>query len=117
MKFYYGDKLIRTSKNHVYTHAVLSPEGKTFTCSSSREGAEKTLRSKISWWREGAQNLQNAIKAIKAGRTTYTVKEGRNTYTARVTGTLECYQKQIQVIEGIIAGYRSYQIVELEARP
>ena len=44
MKFYYNGNLIRTSKTHVYTHAVLKPDGKPFACSSSLDGAKKAIQ-------------------------------------------------------------------------
>ena len=46
MKFYYKGQLIRTSKSHHYTHAIIIVEDNKFkcvSCSSSRELAEKAL--------------------------------------------------------------------------
>ena len=50
MKFYYDGELIRTSKTHTYTHAVVAPAAPqlmnrwvVFGCRSSLEGAEKLL--------------------------------------------------------------------------
>ena len=48
MKFYYKGHLMRTSKNHHYTHAVIRHnEDGTITCmgcSSSKQGAEKMMQ-------------------------------------------------------------------------
>lgn len=117
MKFFYNGKQIRTSKTHVYTHAVLTPEGKTFACSSSREGAEKAIQKEASWYEAIAFGYRNAIKAIEAGKKTYTAKEGRRTCTMLVTGTLESNKKGLERIERAIATINCYKIVELEARP
>lgn len=49
MKFYYNGKLVRTSKNHHYTHAYIKHnDNGTFTClgcSSSYKGIEKMMLS------------------------------------------------------------------------
>lgn len=48
MKFYYKGQLIRTSKNHHYTHAIIIVEDNEFkcvACSSSRELAEKAFEN------------------------------------------------------------------------
>lgn len=116
MKFYYNGKLIRTSKTNVYTHAVLAPEGKTIACSSSREGAEKAIRREASRYEVNAFGCRNAIKAIEAGRKTYTAKEGRSFYTQRVTHPIEHYKKWLIHAERCIANINAYKIVELEAR-
>lgn len=50
MKFYYDGELIRTSKTHTYTHAVVAPADPessnrwvVFGCRSSLAGAEQLL--------------------------------------------------------------------------
>lgn len=50
MKFYFDGQLIRTSKTHHYTHAVIKRtenDWVLYGCSSSFEGAEKMMMNSI----------------------------------------------------------------------
>lgn len=116
MKFYYEGALIRTSKSHHYTHAVLAPNGKAISCSSSREGAEKVKQSEINNWGRIVENHRSAIKAIEAGQKYYSFKEGNRTTKAHVNGTLESYERALREAEKAVEIVRSYKVVELEAR-
>ena len=117
MKFYYNGKLVRTSKTHAYTHAVLTPNGDTFSCSSSREGAVKALQAKINEWEQIRSNYRNAIKALEAGRPYYFSKYGRREVKQSLSGkTVADYDRMLAEAERIIANYNAHQIVELEAR-
>lgn len=116
MKFYYEGNLIRTSKSHNYTHAVLAPNGKAISCSSTREGAEKFKQSEINNWSRSVENHHSAIEAIKAGQKYYSFKEGNRTVKARVNGTLESYERSLREAEKAVEIVRSYKVVELEAR-
>ena len=117
MKFYYNGKLIRTSKNHVYTYAVLTPGGKTFACSSSLEGAKKAVQREISLCETIRNNYRNAIKAIEAGQSYYFAKESGQNWRKRLNGeTVADFEKYISQVESNIAYYKAHQIVELEAR-
>lgn len=58
MKFYYDGELIRTSKTHTYTHAVVAPADPkaenrwvVFGCRSSLAGAEQLLAETRRVWR------------------------------------------------------------------
>ena len=43
MKFYYEDKLIRTSKTHVYTHALIGQNGKAITAAQPAKDAKRNF--------------------------------------------------------------------------
>lgn len=117
MKFYYNGNLIRTSKNHVYTHAALTPEGKTYACSSSLEGAKKAVRKEISSCETILNNYRNAIKAIEAGQPYYSAKESGQNWMRRLNGeTVADFEMYIDQVKSRIAYYKEFQIVELEAR-
>lgn len=69
MKFYYDGELIRTSKTHNYTHAVVAParpEAKnrwvTYGCRTGLQGAQALLNDTKR--RVGAYN-QEAAKALR----------------------------------------------------
>ena len=68
MKFYYNNKLMRTSKNHVYTHAVIDGEN-CVACSSTFEGAKKVVYSELSRCERGIQSYQNMKDALEKGAT------------------------------------------------
>ena len=79
MKYYYNDRLIRTS-NHVYTHAVLDENGKCVACRNGLEAAISARHAESSFDRSAIKDYEDAIKALKAGRTYYTYKVGRVKY-------------------------------------
>lgn len=117
MKFYYNGNLIRTSKTHTYTHAVLKPDGKAFACSSSLDGAKKAVQKEISGWEASKNNCRKAIKAINAGQSYYFCQHGRMTYKVSLKGeTVADYERRMREYDSFIEMYKSYQIVELEAR-
>lgn len=71
MKFYYEGKLVRTSKTHHYTHALVNVEtGKAITCSA--KGPEACESYKQSYLRNVMQSITDEKTIIEA------VKEGRN---------------------------------------
>lgn len=108
MKFYYNDKLIRTSQTHVYKFAVLHGD-RCLGCSTTREGALKN-----------ACALNNAKKDLAIFESvlngTY-VRKSRNHYTAeqiiKRAGGIEAVKKQIDSCKTYIA---ECVVVELEAR-
>lgn len=75
MKFYYDGQLIRTSKNHHYTHAcvIKAKDGKwkTLGCSSTREGAEKVKNQRIISYLNGIESYEKQIKALDEGKSGY----------------------------------------------
>lgn len=117
MKYYYNGNLIRTSKTHTYTHAVMKPDGKAFACSSSFDGAKKALQKEINGWEASKNNCIRAIKAINAGQSYYFCQHGRMSYKVSLKNeTVAYYERRMREYDTIIESYKSFQIVELEAR-
>ena len=115
MKYYYNDKLIRTS-DHVYTHAVISENGKCVACRNGYANAVKAKNAEKSnaVIKEGT----DAINALKAGKTSYIYKVGRVPfkYYFKPDDTIEKYENAIARAEKRNQTVDSWQIVELEAR-
>ena len=116
MKFYYEGKLIRTSKNHHYTNALINTDtGKCITCSSTMEGCERELNRIINEKLNNIENAKKAILAIENGKKTYMATYGRDICTARVTENIEHYQKSIKYYQERIENIKVfYKIVDLE---
>ena len=69
MKFYYNGKMIRTSKNHIYTHAVINKEtGALIGCRKSLELAEAIKTGEINRYYHAIAVHEAEIKALKAGK-------------------------------------------------
>ena len=119
MKFYYNGKLMRTSKNHIYTHAVINERGGLIGCRANREAAEAIISAELSTLQRGLKNGEIKKKAIESGATRYRVSTGRISYwePVRDTDTIERCDEWIasrrEKIEAVRIGW---QIVELEAR-
>lgn len=123
MKFYYNDKLIRTSKTHEYKYALISSTGKCVTCSASRERAEAELASWINRYNEKIQNYKSIIHAIEIGASHYNAIDGRKTYRVKlapegndghtIKGAKEYLEEAISRLEEI---KKCWKVVELEAR-
>ena len=118
MKFYYNGKLVRTSKNHVYTHAVIDmSNGHVEGCRANKEAAESIISSEISRVSNSIQNHESALKAIEQGKTMYRVKEGRRSYWMPIRTTGEDFKHCIEWCENHIKEVeRNWKVVELEAR-
>lgn len=116
-KFYYNGKLIRTSKSHHYTHAVIDMEtGKVKGCRSNREAAEAIIASQINFLNDVIANCNNAIKAIQNGESRYICREGKRTYRMQVSSEVD-YQSYIDMdTEAIENVKRNWKVVELEER-
>ena len=119
-KFYYNGELVRTSKNHIYTHAAININtGTCLGCSSTIQGAQKVINDRKSAAQEEIGNAKAAISALKSGKNGYYAKAGRHTYFHRFdeNDTIEKYQGWIDHdtnrIEYIDANLR---VVELEMR-
>ena len=82
MKFYYGDKLVRTSKNHIYTHAVIdmSDNNACLGCRASKETAEAIITTAIHAKENGIKECKTALKALEAGKKGYWVRERGHSY-------------------------------------
>ena len=120
MKFYYNDKLIRTSKTHVYSHAVINTvTGRVIGCRSTLLGAQQLFNSYISEARTGIENAKRGLKAVQAGKKVYESRRGNRTYWDRINkGDDEAYfQKWIDSNEAYIERIsRDWKVVPLEAR-
>lgn len=119
MKFYYEDKLIRTSKTHVYTHALIDHSGKTITCSATREGCEKELSRRIREIEQRMMNHENALKAHAAGKRQVMWKDGRNSFYMNLNNfkDVASFARYVEAAkETICLMKREWKIVELESR-
>lgn len=121
MKFYYNGKLVRTSKNHEYTHAVIDITNNA--CVGCRVGADKAeaiIRGEISATERSIANCKTAIKALENGKSGFHAKEGRGrTWYHKFTtsDTVEKYNRSIEQLKGYIDRINAtWQVVELEAR-
>lgn len=126
MKFYYNDKLVRTSKTHEYHYGVWNPmTEKMESCHGTLDGAKKELRRRISEHETSIADEKAAIKALENGKTYILVKccrtwtkislRGKDLYgdDRSKTSTWEAYIKEN---EESIKALEKRQIVELEAR-
>lgn len=120
MKYYYNNTLIRTSKTHKYTHAVINEvDGKVicYGCSSSKAGAEKIKNTEISYYQRRIANGQNALKALDAGKSGYYYKDGRHTEFIKFEEhDREFYERYLDEAEQAVERYNKWQIVEIEER-
>lgn len=70
-KFYYNGKLVRTSKTHVYTHAVINEKGDVLRCSSTEVLAKAFITSELSRAENEIIDSDKAIKALRNGEKGY----------------------------------------------
>jgi hypothetical protein len=118
MKFYYKETLIRTSKGHVYTHAVINQEaGTVIGCRTSEKAAQQLKQSYINRNLLGIENARRAINAIENGKRFYRVQTGRDSYLEAVGGDKSKYEKWIaENTERIQRITAMWKVVPLEAR-
>lgn len=126
MKFYYNDQLMRTSKNHNYTHAVVieREDGtiRCYGCHKDRKGCEAEITREINSCHTGIENAQAAIKALNAGKAGYYSKYGRGKscwipFKECTHPTVERYEECINDRKATIDKInRTWKVVELEAR-
>ena len=112
MKFYIDGNLVRTSKTHDYTHALMFGNS-VLSCHGSYEAAVKAMNRDIAQTNQRIANTAAAIKAIDEGRDTYRYRYGRETWWAKVTETREEYETYIA---GQKESITRLKIRELEAR-
>ena len=117
MKYYYNDKLIRTS-THVYTHAGLTQDGKCIACRNGLENAIRAKEAEKSLEISTIRDAKEAIKMLKAGRGYYFYHVGRCQYRHRFEDgdTIEKYLDVIARCEAHNRIVDGYMVVELEAR-
>lgn len=119
MKFYYNNKLVRTSKTHEYKYALIwEGTGNLVMCSATREGCEKEIKSRIGHCREAIENYENIIKAINNGSKKFLAKAGRKSFyiDIPVDSVEKCKEYIGHEREKIEAYIRKMKIVELEVR-
>lgn len=125
MKFYYNGQLMRTSKNHNYTHAVVieTEDGiKCYGCHKDRKGCEAEISRQINECNRGIENAHEAIKALNAGKAGYYCKYGRGKscwvpFRECTDPTVEHYEKWIVSNKAHADKVRrTWKVVELEAR-
>lgn len=121
MKFYYNGKLVRTSKTHEYTHAVIDmSDGSLKGCRACKENAEALIKSEIAQYEKWIAEKKKAIEAIKSGRNYYITKERGRSYKIKIDQpyqTIEWYENGIKGNSmGIEKIKSNWQVVELEAR-
>lgn len=119
-KYYYQGVLVRTS-DHEYTHAVISTngeftKGKLVGCRTSEQAARQIISSEISGYMNSIRNCEEAIKALKAGKTGYWAKEGRRSYPYRflASDTIEKYERALERTQRGMEYIETYwKVVEL----
>ncbi len=109
MKFYYNGKLVRTSKTHYYTHAVMTADNRLISCASSYELAQKSMLSNTATERDCLGFYKEELKNLKLGRNSFWYKN-RKCFVKHDAELLEVYIKQIEdYLKGL-------HIVKLTAR-
>ena len=123
MKYYYNNQLIRTSKNHIYSHAVIvmDKDGKAYAmgCRRSLAEAEAFKESEINGYLRGIENCHKAIKALQEGKEGYYSRDGRRDWYVKFSKdlTVEYYEEIIEDREKAIKNIQNnWKVVELEAR-
>lgn len=120
MKFYYNGELIRTSKNHEYTHAVIDVRNNgCYGCRTSAKAAQAIIDTHIRNCDEEINNCMVAVKALKAGKSGYIAQVGRNKYP-HIFAKDDTVESYMEWIEDRIARKHELQdnliVVELEQR-
>ena len=120
MKFYYNDKLVRTSANHMYTHAVIDVRtGKVIGCRSSEQTAHSVISSEISGQRGNIKGTQVLMKAIEQKKKMYRCTLGNRSWYEPVTkeDSIEKCLEWIKYHEDRIKYIQeNWKVVKLEAR-
>lgn len=120
MKFYYNNKLIRTSKSHNYTHAVINQTtGNCLGCRTSYSACESLINSEVNAYYQGIENGHKAIEALEAGKAGYYAKEGRKSWYIKFEEgrTVQFYRELIQGNRKALKNISdNWIIVELECR-
>jgi hypothetical protein len=123
MKFYYKGKLLRTSKNHESTHAVVVEDeeaGKLALvgCRANRQNAESLLATELNAYRNYIASCREALRLLSEGKTKrwVTYYRGHRGCWEKLESA-EHYEKAQADAEGVLA-YREkhWKVVELEQR-
>lgn len=118
MKFYYNETLIRSSKTHVYTHAVIDVKsGRVLGCRSNEETAQSIITGAINTALEAVENSKSHLKAIENGSRSYKIKEGRRNYYLKCDADAENVKYWLKRNEDCVDYIKeNYKVVELEMR-
>lgn len=123
MKFYYKEKLIRTSKTHEYKYAVINIKtGKCVTCSAKREGCEAYIRTAINDYMIKVQNSRNLLAALERGADHFDSTFKGKTYRTKIDKsysfhTAAAAEENIQETLATIDHIKNnWLLVELEAK-
>ena len=121
MKYYYKGQLIRTSKNHKYTHAVIKAQGEKIIClgcSASKDGAAKIKQKEAGFHERIIANYEKAIAALKDGRNGYYHKDGRSEIFVRFgkDSTIDYYEKGIKSAKEELKKIYKWEVVEIESK-
>lgn len=122
MKFYYNGQLMRTSKNHEYTHAILNENGKCEGCRTSKEACQSYINTEINRCKQEIENDKRCIRALNEGKSGYYYKDGRKTWFSKFEKgnkwhTIEFRQENIEyLLKRIEILENNYKIIELEQR-
>ena len=123
MKFYYNNTLVRTSKTHNYTHAIITENESgidiVYACASSYELAKKRYDSEMNNAKNNLEFCKALLNAKENNKKTFmykgkskSVKEYQYEYC-----TIENLKKNIDSdTKYINAYYHNAKIVELEAK-
>ncbi len=112
MKYYVNDRLVRTSKNHIYTHAVMRGDD-LIACCGSLDLAGKRMSSEIGRYNSSINDCKNAIIAIDNGVGYYWSKVCGRSYKVEIRHSRKEYEDSIAKMEG---NKKLFHIVELDAR-
>jgi hypothetical protein len=117
MKFYYNGKLVRTSKNHEYTHACMANDI-CKGCRTNAKAAQQIKDGKIAELTRTCNAYATAIKALNEGKSYYINREDRRAYRVSLEGrTVEFYEEHIAWVKRDIEWIKhNWKVVELEAR-
>ena len=117
MKFYYNNKLLRTSKTHEYKYAIVTVSDACCSCHGTLEAAEKEYRRPISECETNIHDYMVAIEMLKMGRSYYDVKICKRWHRIPLKGKdINYFESNIEYLRNRIETLKTRKIVELEAR-
>ena len=113
MKFYYNNKLIRTSKTHNYKYAVITASGRLLCCASSYDLALKGIQTNTGTQRSNLDFYKKELDALNKGLNSFYITNRWGCNKFKVEHTREQLESKIMDYEKWLQGI---QIVELEAK-
>lgn len=110
MKFYYNNKLVRTSKTHNYKYGVFTRNDNCEACASTYELAEKAIVTVTRFVRANLEYYKEELKAIEQGKEKFWV--GRN--FCKVKDTAEDCKQAIENCTNYINGIHIEELTQSE---